>query len=123
MQALYIWFCIVWALLAFFIHFILQHFHFFICQGFKVAKPSLWRSTLSWQAVSATRNQAASRFMGNQQNLGLQFAQLSRDASAAVSGLYMFLQWSVSVSMCRHFILLQDSDHHHLNSFRVLLVV
>ncbi|KAL2554923.1 Survival protein SurE-like phosphatase/nucleotidase [Forsythia ovata] len=52
-------------------------------KGFKVTKPSLWRSTLSWQAVSATRNQAASRFMGNQQNLGLQFAQLSRDASAA----------------------------------------
>ncbi|KAL2534053.1 Survival protein SurE-like phosphatase/nucleotidase [Abeliophyllum distichum] len=52
-------------------------------KGFKVTKPSLWRSTLSWQAISATRNQAASRFRGNQQNLGLQFAQLSRDASAA----------------------------------------
>ncbi|CAI9766134.1 unnamed protein product [Fraxinus pennsylvanica] len=52
-------------------------------KGFKVAKPSLWRSTHSWQAISATRSQAASRFMGNQQNIGLQFAQLSRDASAA----------------------------------------
>lgn len=51
-------------------------------KGFKVAKRSLWRSTLCWQAVSGTRAQSASRF-GGQPALGMQFAQLSRDASAA----------------------------------------
>ncbi|XAR49929.1 5'-nucleotidase [Bertholletia excelsa] len=50
-------------------------------KGFKLTKQSLWRSTLSWQAVSA--NRSAGRFMSSQQSLGLQLAQLSRDASAA----------------------------------------
>ncbi|PIN22288.1 5'-nucleotidase [Handroanthus impetiginosus] len=52
-------------------------------KGLKVTKRSLWRSALCWQAISATRNQAASRFTGGQPGLGMQFAQLSRDASAA----------------------------------------
>ncbi|KAK4413783.1 5'-nucleotidase SurE [Sesamum alatum] len=52
-------------------------------KGLKVTKQSLWRSTLSWQAISGTRHQAASRFSGSQLGLGMQFAQLSRDASAA----------------------------------------
>ncbi|XP_043707330.1 5'-nucleotidase SurE-like [Telopea speciosissima] len=51
-------------------------------KGFKVTKQSLWRSLPSWQAVSATRHPSAG-FMSNQQSLGLQLAQLSRDASAA----------------------------------------
>ncbi|XP_051148195.1 uncharacterized protein LOC127263206 [Andrographis paniculata] len=51
-------------------------------KGIKVTKRSLWRSTLCWQAVSGTRAQSASRF-GGQPALGMQFAQLSRDASAA----------------------------------------
>ncbi|KAL8466216.1 hypothetical protein ACS0TY_035360 [Phlomoides rotata] len=54
-------------------------------KGFKVTKRSLWKSTLCWQAVSSTRSQAAARFGGGQPALGLNFAQLSRDASAAVS--------------------------------------
>jgi len=45
----------------------------------------MWRSSPSWQAVSANRHPSAGHFMSNQQSLGLQLAQLSRDASAAVS--------------------------------------
>ncbi|KAK3410813.1 5'-nucleotidase SurE [Eucalyptus grandis] len=52
-------------------------------KGFKVTKQSLWRSTLNWQAVSANRHPSSGHFMSNQQSLGLQLAQLSRDASAA----------------------------------------
>ncbi|TYK03676.1 5'/3'-nucleotidase SurE [Cucumis melo var. makuwa] len=51
-------------------------------KGFKSTKQSLWRSTLNWQAVSANRYPAG-HFMSNQQSLGLQLAQLGRDASAA----------------------------------------
>ncbi|KAJ4717871.1 5'-nucleotidase SurE-like [Melia azedarach] len=50
-------------------------------KGFKFTKQSMWRSTLCWQAVSTSRY--AGQFMSNQQSLGLQLAQLSRDASAA----------------------------------------
>ncbi|KAL0319399.1 UNVERIFIED_CONTAM: 5'-nucleotidase SurE [Sesamum angustifolium] len=52
-------------------------------KGVKVTKRSLWRSTLSWLAISGTRNQSAARFTGAQPGFGMQFAQLSRDASAA----------------------------------------
>ncbi|GMP35136.1 hypothetical protein CsSME_00007710 [Camellia sinensis var. sinensis] len=50
-------------------------------KGFKFTKQSLWRSMPNWQAISA--NRATGRFMSNQQSLGMQLAQLSRDASAA----------------------------------------
>ncbi|XP_052181673.1 uncharacterized protein LOC127794537 [Diospyros lotus] len=50
-------------------------------KGFKLTKQSLRRSMPSWLAVSA--NRSAGRFMSNQQSLGMQLAQLSRDASAA----------------------------------------
>lgn len=56
-------------------------------QGFKPTKQSMWRSTPNWQAVSANRYPAG-HFMSNQQSLGLQLAQLGRDASAAVSSPY-----------------------------------
>lgn len=36
-----------------------------------------------WQTVPAKRNPVASTFMSNQQSLGIQLAQLGRDASAA----------------------------------------
>ncbi|KAJ8535848.1 hypothetical protein K7X08_034249 [Anisodus acutangulus] len=52
-------------------------------KGFKLTKQSLWSSKLCWQAKSSTRNLAAGRFLPNQQNLGMQLAQLGRDASAA----------------------------------------
>ncbi|KAG6723311.1 hypothetical protein I3842_03G202400 [Carya illinoinensis] len=52
-------------------------------KGFKVSKQSLWRSFLSWRAVSANRDPSAGHFMSNQQSLGIKLAQLSRDASAA----------------------------------------
>uniref|UniRef100_A0A2N9IRR0 Survival protein SurE-like phosphatase/nucleotidase domain-containing protein n=1 Tax=Fagus sylvatica TaxID=28930 RepID=A0A2N9IRR0_FAGSY len=52
-------------------------------KGFKVTRQSLWRSSLSWQAVSANRHPSAGHFMSNQQSLGIKLAQLSRDASAA----------------------------------------
>ncbi|XP_059640810.1 uncharacterized protein LOC132282975 [Cornus florida] len=55
----------------------------FTNKGFKLTKQSLWRSTPNWQAISAGRNASAGRFMSNQQSLGMQLAQLSRDASAA----------------------------------------
>ncbi|KAF3523707.1 hypothetical protein F2Q69_00050487 [Brassica cretica] len=52
-------------------------------KGFKVTKPSMWRQSPSWQAVSANRHPGAGNFMSNQQSLGAQLAQLGRDASAA----------------------------------------
>ncbi|CAI0473361.1 unnamed protein product [Linum tenue] len=51
-------------------------------KGFKLTKQSMWRSTLNWNAISANRHPGAG-YMSNQQSLGLQLAQLSRDASAA----------------------------------------
>ncbi|XP_062008686.1 uncharacterized protein LOC133725437 [Rosa rugosa] len=51
-------------------------------KGFKITKQSTWRSTPSWQAVSANRYPPG-HFMNNQQSLGIQLAQLGRDASAA----------------------------------------
>ncbi|KAL3622518.1 hypothetical protein CASFOL_033929 [Castilleja foliolosa] len=52
-------------------------------KGIKVTKRSHFRYTLCWQAISGTRNQAASRFGGGQPGIGMQFAQLGRDSSAA----------------------------------------
>ncbi|BBH08257.1 Survival protein SurE-like phosphatase/nucleotidase, partial [Prunus dulcis] len=52
-------------------------------KGFKVTRQSLWRSSLSWKAVSTNKRPSAPHFMSNQQSLGIQLAQLSRDASAA----------------------------------------
>ncbi|XP_058073957.1 uncharacterized protein LOC131222778 [Magnolia sinica] len=52
-------------------------------KGFKITRRSLWRSVPSWKAVSANRHPTAGHFMSNQQSLGIQLAQLSRDASAA----------------------------------------
>ncbi|KAL9270291.1 5'-nucleotidase SurE-like protein [Drosera capensis] len=52
-------------------------------KGFRVTRQSLWRSSVSWNAVSSYKHPAAGSFMANQQSLGLQLAQLSRDASAA----------------------------------------
>ncbi|KAK8630027.1 hypothetical protein V6N13_078838 [Hibiscus sabdariffa] len=52
-------------------------------KGFKLTKQSMWRPTLCWQAVSANRHPGAAHLMSNQQSLGLQLAQLGRDASAA----------------------------------------
>ncbi|XP_062091056.1 uncharacterized protein LOC133797232 [Humulus lupulus] len=52
-------------------------------KGFKLTRQSLWKSSLSWQAVSAIKHPSTSHFMSNQQSLGIQLAQLSRDASAA----------------------------------------
>ncbi|XP_028807448.1 uncharacterized protein LOC114762156 [Neltuma alba] len=51
-------------------------------KGFKLTKQSMWRSTLNWQAVSSSRHPPG-HLMANQQGLGLQLAQLGRDASAA----------------------------------------
>ncbi|THU62514.1 hypothetical protein C4D60_Mb01t05940 [Musa balbisiana] len=55
----------------------------FTNQGFKLTRQSLWRYTSSWQAVSANRHPAAGQFMSMHQSLGIQLAQLGRDASAA----------------------------------------
>ncbi|ERN15325.1 uncharacterized protein LOC18443609 [Amborella trichopoda] len=51
-------------------------------KGFKVARQSLWRSAPSWQAVSGNRHPSGGHFMSKHQSLGIQLAQLSRDASA-----------------------------------------
>ncbi|KAI3814923.1 hypothetical protein L1987_14572 [Smallanthus sonchifolius] len=53
-------------------------------KGFKLTKQSLWRSKPIWQAIAANRNASAARF-ANQPGMGLQFAQLGRDASAAAA--------------------------------------
>ncbi|KAF5745522.1 acid phosphatase survival protein SurE [Tripterygium wilfordii] len=52
-------------------------------KGFKLTKQSMWRSMPSWHTVSANRHPSGGHFMSNQQSLGIQLAQLSRDASAA----------------------------------------
>lgn len=81
----------------------------FLGQGVKLTKQSLWRSIPSWKAISA--NKSAGRFMSNQQSLGIQLAQLSRDASAAVSIFFFFffhlqdlttglLQWVYELFKC-----------------------
>ncbi|KAL2516363.1 Survival protein SurE-like phosphatase/nucleotidase [Forsythia ovata] len=73
-------------------------------KGFKVTKQSLWRSTLTWQAISATRHQAASRFAA-QQNNAMQLAQLGRDASAAVKlPLYVLFVVHFTLRMLLHAI-------------------
>ncbi|XP_061371079.1 uncharacterized protein LOC133313695 [Gastrolobium bilobum] len=52
-------------------------------KGYKLTKQSMWRSTPNWLAVSTSRYPAG-HFLANQPGgLGLQFAQLGRDASAA----------------------------------------
>ncbi|XP_076920953.1 uncharacterized protein LOC143582221 [Bidens hawaiensis] len=53
-------------------------------KGFKLTKQSLSRSKPFWQAISASRNSSAARY-GNQPGMGLQFAQLGRDASATAA--------------------------------------
>ena len=58
----------------------------FCWQGFKLTKQSMWRSTLNWQAVSTSRYPPG-HFLASKQGFGLQFAQIGRDASAAVSVL------------------------------------
>ncbi|PKA51255.1 5'-nucleotidase [Apostasia shenzhenica] len=52
-------------------------------EGFKVTRQSQQRPVLSWQAVSANRHPHAGQYMSMHQSLGVQLAQLSRDASAA----------------------------------------
>ncbi|WOL03013.1 hypothetical protein Cni_G11733 [Canna indica] len=52
-------------------------------QGFKLARQSLSRYPSSWQAVSANRHPSSGQFMSMHQSLGIQLAQLGRDASAA----------------------------------------
>ncbi|CAL9145054.1 unnamed protein product [Musa hybrid cultivar] len=52
-------------------------------QGFKLTRQSLWRYVSDWQAVSASRHPTAGQFMSMHQSLGIQLAQLGRDASAA----------------------------------------
>lgn len=72
-----------------------DHFCPFTSQGFKLTKQSHWSPKLCWQATSANRNPAAGRFLPNQQSLGIQLAQLGRDASAAVSRCHsILLNWS-----------------------------
>ncbi|KAH1150731.1 hypothetical protein AAZX31_16G089100 [Glycine max] len=51
-------------------------------KGFKLTKQSMWRSTPNWLAVSTSRYPTG-HFLANQGGLGLQFAQLGPDASAA----------------------------------------
>lgn len=60
-------------------------------KGFKLTKQSMWRSTLNWLAVSTSRYPPG-HFMANQGGLGLQFAQLGRDASAAGAARRMVTQ-------------------------------
>ncbi|XP_078443639.1 survival protein SurE-like phosphatase/nucleotidase [Wolffia australiana] len=51
-------------------------------KGFKANRLGIWKPTLSWQAVSGYKPPAG-QFMSKHQSLGIQLAQLGRDASAA----------------------------------------
>ncbi|KAK8970945.1 hypothetical protein KSP40_PGU017010 [Platanthera guangdongensis] len=52
-------------------------------KGFKLTRQSLQRPVLSWKAVSSNRHPHSGQYMSMHQSLGVQLAQLSRDASAA----------------------------------------
>ncbi|KAK3165236.1 hypothetical protein QOZ80_1AG0030670 [Eleusine coracana subsp. coracana] len=52
-------------------------------KGFKLTKQSMYSPAQSWQAVSTSRPSSATHFMGMHQSLGIQLAQLGKDASAA----------------------------------------
>ncbi|XP_006646255.3 5'-nucleotidase SurE [Oryza brachyantha] len=52
-------------------------------KGFKLTKQSVCCPAQSWQGVSASRPTPATHFMGMHQSLGIQLAQLGKDASAA----------------------------------------
>ncbi|RLM93611.1 hypothetical protein C2845_PM08G23430 [Panicum miliaceum] len=52
-------------------------------KGFKLTKQSGYSPAQSWQAVSTNRPSSAVHFMGMHQSLGIQLAQLGKDASAA----------------------------------------
>ncbi|OAY75413.1 5'-nucleotidase SurE [Ananas comosus] len=52
-------------------------------KGFKLTRQSLWKLTPNWQAITANRNPSAAHFMSMHQSLGVQLAQLGKDASAA----------------------------------------
>ncbi|EAZ13283.1 hypothetical protein OsJ_03208 [Oryza sativa Japonica Group] len=54
-----------------------------IYQGFKLTKQSIYRPAQSWEGVSTSRPTPATHFMGMHQSLGIQLAQLGKDASAA----------------------------------------
>ncbi|KAF0916717.1 hypothetical protein E2562_011564 [Oryza meyeriana var. granulata] len=52
-------------------------------KGFKLTKQSVYSPAQSWQGVSTSRPTPATHFMGMHQSLGIQLAQLGKDASAA----------------------------------------
>ncbi|KAL5227647.1 hypothetical protein ABZP36_015912 [Zizania latifolia] len=52
-------------------------------KGFKLTKQSVYFPAQSWQGVSTSRPAPATHFMGMHQSLGIQLAQLGKDASAA----------------------------------------
>ncbi|XP_052167791.1 uncharacterized protein LOC127784503 [Oryza glaberrima] len=52
-------------------------------KGFKLTKQSIYRPAQSWEGVSTSRPTPATHFMGMHQSLGIQLAQLGKDASAA----------------------------------------
>ncbi|AQK97769.1 hypothetical protein Zm00014a_014076 [Zea mays] len=52
-------------------------------KGFKLTKQSGYSPAQSWEAVSTSRPLSATHFMGMHQSLGIQLAQLGKDASAA----------------------------------------
>uniref|UniRef100_A0A6V7QUB2 Survival protein SurE-like phosphatase/nucleotidase domain-containing protein n=1 Tax=Ananas comosus var. bracteatus TaxID=296719 RepID=A0A6V7QUB2_ANACO len=52
-------------------------------KGFKLTRHSQWRCAPSWQAISA--NKRPSQLMAMHQSIGIQLAQLGRDASAAAA--------------------------------------
>ncbi|KAJ8439443.1 hypothetical protein Cgig2_021557 [Carnegiea gigantea] len=59
-------------------------------KGFKLTRQSLQRSGLTWRAVSSYKHPSAMNFMASQQSLGIQLAQLGRDASAAGAARWLY---------------------------------
>ncbi|KAG8494675.1 hypothetical protein CXB51_012329 [Gossypium anomalum] len=71
-----------------------------IRQGFKLTKQSMWRSAPGWQGVSANHHPLAAYSMSNQSSLGIQLAQLSQDASTAVSFYFLLIKRNCIIYSC-----------------------
>ena len=69
-----------------------------------MTKQSGYTPAQSWQAVSTNRPSSAVHFMGMHQSLGIQLAQLGKDASAAVRR-HSFIHGNFVMSSLAHYLI------------------
>jgi len=69
-----------------------------------LTKQSGYTPAQSWQAVSTNRPSSAVHFMGMHQSLGIQLAQLGKDASAAVRR-HSFIHGNFVMSSLAHYLI------------------